>query len=293
MERADAAISLTALATSDSAMGDGSQQPELPSLSPPPSLLPLTTQELAADPTAASSKAAGLAALRQPGVSAALRSALHVGGDLATPLSTEQKGRVAERYIHTRLVVDKHTAGAVLYEAYTQPKVLILRDFPGTVPPAYPSVTALLTNPPTGDGVAYAFNHHGSRVHYLFMTPYPDTPPAHAARAWWDTVNLLPDTGKLEDQSAGIVWTFVSRRAKSSLHVDTGDGTCTQVLGKKLWVLVLAKEAREHGLVELDSDSMRDNPAGTHQPGSPATRSNGVSYILETPSFIPATGYMP
>jgi hypothetical protein len=97
------------------------------------------------------------------------------------------------------------------------------------------------------------------------MTPYPDTPAAHAARAWWDTVNLLPDTGKLEDQSAGVVWTFVSRRAKSSLHVDTGDGTCTQVLGKKLWVLALAKEAREHGLVELDSDSMRDNPAGTHR----------------------------
>jgi transposase len=237
----------------------------LPSLDPPLFHINMTTQEHAAAPAGTSTAAAGLAALRQEGVSSALRSALHVVGDPSTPLSSQHKNRFAERYIHSRIVVDRHTAGAVLYEAFTQPKVLILRNFPGTIAPAYPTVSSLLLNPPSGDAVAYSFNHHRSRVHYLFMTHYPDTAAAREARAWWDTINLLPDTGKLEDQSAGVVWTFVSRRAKSSLHIDAGDGTCSQVFGRKLWVFALAKEAREHGLVELQSDSMRDNPDGTHR----------------------------
>ena len=265
VERAEAAESLAALAAADTAMPDADMTAALPPLDPPLSLINMTTQEFAAAPAGTSTAAAGLAALRQPGVSVALRSALHVAGDPSTPLSSEHKNRFAERYIHTRIVVDRHTAGAVLYEAFTQPKVMILRNFPGTIAPAYPTVSALLLNPPSGDAVAYSFNHHRSRVHYLFMTHYPDTPAAQEARAWWDTINLLPDTGKLEDQSAGVVWTFISRRAKSSLHIDAGDGTCSQVLGKKLWVFALAKEAREHGLVELQSDSMRDDPAGTHR----------------------------
>jgi transposase len=264
-DRAEGLANIPPAATADTAMGDDSKLMQLALLSPPSSLLKLTTESVGADEKTASGAAAGLAMLRQPGVSAALRSALHVVGDPLTPLSSEHKNRFAERYIHTRVVVDRHTAGAVLYKAFTQPKVIILRDFPGTIAPAFPTVSSLLLNPPSGDAVAYSFNHHRSRVHYLFMTHYPDTPAAREARAWWDTVNLLPDTGKLEDQSAGVVWTFISRRAKSSLHIDAGDGTCSQVLGRKLWVFALAKEAREHGLVELQSDSMRDDPAGTHR----------------------------
>ena len=82
-------------------MGDAKESPVDPLLEPPPSLLKLTTQELAAVEAAASSKAAGLSQLRQEGVSVALRSALHILGDPSTPLSAEHKSRLAQRFLHT------------------------------------------------------------------------------------------------------------------------------------------------------------------------------------------------
>ena len=206
----------------------GASVEELP---PPtaPSLIKLSTLELTADQAEASSKAAGLAALRHPEISAALRSAMHVVGDIATRLPPEAKSRIAERYIHSRIVVDQHTAGAVLYEAYSQSRVRILRNFPGALPPAYESVTALLQRPPTGDGVAYKFNHHGSRVHYVFTTLIGDSLRERRALDWWRNINRLPDLHKLDDLSAGTQWNFISRRAKSLLHLDTADGTCAQL----------------------------------------------------------------
>jgi transposase len=242
----------------------GASVEELP---PPtaPSLIKLTTLELTADQAEASSKAAGLAALRHPEISAALRSAMHVVGDIATRLPPEAKSRIAERYIHSRIVVDQHTAGAVLYEAYSQSRVRILRNFPGALPPAYESVTALLQRPPSGDGVAYKFNHHGSRVHYVFTTLIGDSLRERRALDWWRNINRLPDLHKLDDLSAGTQWNFISRRAKSLLHLDTADGTCAQHCGKKLWVLVEVREAKRQGIEPLAVDSMRDDPAGTHR----------------------------
>ena len=147
---AEAAESLAALAAADAAMPNADMTAALPPLDPPRSLINMTTQELAAAPAGTTAAATGdrLAVLRQLGVSVALRSALHVVGDPSTPLSSDHKNRFAERYLHTRIVVDRHTAGAVLYEAFTQPKILILRDLPGSVAPAYPTVSSLLLNPP-------------------------------------------------------------------------------------------------------------------------------------------------
>jgi hypothetical protein len=222
-----------------------------------PSLLKLTTLETTAGGAAASTKAAGLAALRRPEISTALRSAMHVVGDPATPLPPEAKSGIAARYIHSRIVVDQHTAGAVLFEAYSQSRVCILRNFPGALPPAYESVTALLQRPPTGDGVAYKFNHHGSRVHYVFTTLIGDSMQERRALAWWRNINRLPDLHKLDDLSAGTQWNFISRHAKSLLHLDTTDGTCAQHRGKKLWVLVEVREAKRQGIEPLAADSMR------------------------------------
>jgi transposase len=246
-------------------MRDADFSTEQPLLEPPPSLLKLTTQVLTADEAAASSKAAGLVKLRQPGVAAALRSALHMVGDIDTPLSSEHKGALAGRYIHTRIGVDQHTAGALLLESFSHSRVFILRDFPGATPPAVPSVTALLRHPPAVDTCPYSFNHHGSRVHYIFMTRMGDSAAEQAVAAWWRGVNLLPDVGLTHDHSNGCQWNFVSRRAKSSLHVDSADGTSTQWLGKKLWVLAEAGEAERHGITPLQSDAMRNNPAGEHR----------------------------
>ncbi len=56
----------------------------------------------------------------------------------------------------------------------------------------------------------------------------------------------------------------IGRRAKSVLHVDPADGTCTQFVGKKLWVLVDVDEAAANGIEVLRVDPMKDNPPGIH-----------------------------
>jgi hypothetical protein len=162
-------------------------------------------------------------------------------------------------------VVDQHTAGAVLYKAYSQLRVLILRNFPGAAPAARASVAAALQDPPVEESRVYNYNKSGSHVHYVLKTLYADTPSAQQAAAWWRTVNLLPDTGKLDDLSAGVLWSFISRRGDSALHLDQADGTCSQLQGKKLWVLVDRDEAAAQHIVPLHVDVMRDHPAGEHR----------------------------
>ncbi len=101
-------------------------------------------------------------------------------------------------------------------------------------------------------------------MHAIFIAKPVDGEQAQGALAFWRTINLLPDDG-FNDLSAGVVFNFVSRRAMSGLHIDPADGTCTQWLGKKLWVLVDAKEAAQHGIKPLhNTDIMREKPAGVH-----------------------------
>ena len=63
------------------------------------------------------------------------------------------------------------------------------------------------------------------------MTRYlvGDTPAAAAARAWWSTINRLADTGKLEDHSAGVVWTFFSRRITGQKKERTAHAESTKL----------------------------------------------------------------
>jgi hypothetical protein len=272
-------------------MRDAGLSAEQPLLEPPPSLLKLTTQELTADEAAASSRAAGLAKLRQPGVASALRSALHMVGAIDQPLSSEHKSALAERYIHIRIAVDAHTASALLFESFSQSRVFILRNFPGATPPAIPTVTALLRHPPCMDTCPYSFNHHGSRVHFIFMTRMGDSAAEQAAAAWWHRVNLLPDVGLTHDHSNGCQWNFVSRRAKSSLHVDSADGTSTQWLGKKRCWRRLAKLSGTVSLLFSQTPCATTQLVSTAcQPGWPATRSSGVYWTRGTLSSLPGTG---
>jgi transposase len=189
---------------------------------------------------------------------------MHVAGDIHTPLSAEMKGRLAERYINTRLVVDAHTAGAVLLEDFSQQKVFILQGFPGTLPPAYDSISAVLRSKLPEDGCGYSFNDCGRRVHVILCTLTGDAPSAQAARSWWHTVDTLRDIGECDESNGGAQFLFASRRAMSSLHLDPADGVNSQVHGSKLWVLVLASEAKEHGIVQVEADAMRERPVGTH-----------------------------
>ena len=196
-------------------MGDDSKLEELASLASSSPLLKLTTETVAADGATPSAAAPGLAALHKSGVSIALRSALHMVGETATTLSAEHKSRLAERFIHQRIEVDEHTAAAVLLESFSLPRVCIVRKFPGAAPPPYDTIALLLQHPPSGDHVAYSFNEHRSRIHYVFTSLMSDKLSATQARDWWRGVNRLKDTGKLDDLSAGTQWNFVSRRGKA------------------------------------------------------------------------------
>ena len=262
--RSDAAESSAAAAAADVVMSSAEERGALPLLSLSAPLSHLLSQEESSAAAAPPSHSSGAAALRDAEICVALRSALHIKGDLQTPLPQEYKSRIAERFIHSRLAVDSHTAAAVLLGAYARGEVLVLRNFPGSAPPAFDSIAALLTHPPAREECDYSYNARGTRVHYMFKTGWADSPPAQQARAWWKTINLLPDIGPREALSAGVVWNFLSRRGKSALHLDSGDGTSSQWHGRKLWVLVAVEsdEAKQHGIEELHSDSMREHPAG-------------------------------
>ena len=184
-DRAEGLENVPPAAAADSAMGDAPEQSLLALSNSPPSLLKLTTETVAAADPLAPGVIAGLAALRQEGVSTALRSALHMVGDPATPLSPQHKNRLAERFLHQRLIVDEHTAAAVLFESFSQSRIFLLRSFPGAVPPAFDTVAGVMRNPPNTEHSGYSFNHHGSRVHYVFSSLIDDSPKSRAAREWW------------------------------------------------------------------------------------------------------------
>jgi len=115
-ERSEGKECDAAVAAAGAAMVDAGD--DLPA--PVPSLFKLTTLELGADAVAASNKAAGLAMLHQPGVNTALRTAMHIAGNREVLPPAATRSWLAEHYIHERIVVDEHTAGAVLYEALSQ-----------------------------------------------------------------------------------------------------------------------------------------------------------------------------
>lgn len=84
-------------------------------------------------------------------------------------------------------------------------------------------------------------------------------------RDWWSTINLLPDTGNLDDLSSGTLWSAISRRGKSLLHIDDTDGVSWQWTGRKLWVFVNRDEAAAQGIHESPLDAMRDETPGQHR----------------------------
>jgi transposase len=249
----------------DAAMGIDTNSPSsIPSV-PSPSLIPLTTKECITNAAAADSKRAGLAALACEDIRIALRTAMAVQGDPALLPPPLIRNWLAERYIHSRIVVDQHTAAAVLFEAYSQSRVLIVRNFPGALPPAYTSVSAVLNNPPPQEERLYSYNHHGSHVHYFLRNRFTDTPETQQALEWWRPVNLLPDTGNLGNVSSGTLWSFISRRAKTLLHIDDADGITTQWVGKKLWVVVKVEEAAKQEIKPLLEDAMREPTPRVHR----------------------------
>ena len=231
----------------------------------PPPLVPLLTQEATSAAAGATIKQAGLSLLSRAGVSTALRTAMHVVGDRTALPPCAVRSWLAERYIHNRIVVDQHTASAVLYEAFSQSRVFILRNFPGVLPAVRATVADALSSPPPEESRVYSYNSSGSRVHYMLTTRLTDTPETHDALAWWSNVNQLPDTGQLAGLTSGVLWNFISRRAGSLLHLDDADATCSQQQGKKLWVMVEKEEAAKQGIVPIHVDVMRDDPTGVHR----------------------------
>ncbi len=69
---------------------------------------------------------------------------MHIKGAISDPLTDNAKSMLANRYIHSRLIVSKHNAAGVLKKAYTQSTVKIVRNFPGAIPAAYKSVGDML-----------------------------------------------------------------------------------------------------------------------------------------------------
>ena len=90
----------------------------------------------------------------------------------------------------------------------------------------------------SSDNVRYLYNRSRSHVHALLRERYDGREDLQEQRAWWAAINLLPDTGKLDDLSSGTLWSAISRRGKSLLHMDETDGVSWQWTGRKVWVFV-------------------------------------------------------
>ncbi len=240
-----------------------------PAATPPPaaqsSLLLLTPPTLSSDESSGDSSSPGMRLTADAEICVALRTAMHLHGSRDTPLPSAERSWLADRYIHQRIVVNEHTAAAVLLDCLITSSVQILHDFPAVAPPAYITVAQLLHQPPDHKDVCYTFMSRRSRVHYIFTQPWGDSLQAQAVKRWWSKVNQLPELGHNQALSSDAVFNFVSRRGKSVLHVDEADGVTTQIVGKKLWVLVKEEEALRHGIVVLTGDAMREENAGVHR----------------------------
>ena len=246
----------------DVAMSSSSDEAKMPSFAPPP-VLPFVTQMIESGLGAGTAHTAGLAMLSDESIWIALRTAMHIQGNRETRPPPAVRAWLADRYLEQRVAVDQHTAYAVLLEAFLNSHPVLLRHFPGAIPPVRATVTEALTHPPSVDERVYNYNHHGSEVHYILRSPITDTASARAARGWWASVSDLADTGPAADLSSGVVWSFISRRANTLLHLDTIDGTTTQWLGKKLWVVIDKEEAAQMGIGPIHADVMRDRPVGS------------------------------
>ena len=194
-------------------------------------------------------------------VSAALRSTLHI----SRALSDDDQAWLATTCLDQRTVVDAQSAAAVLRDALIESRVAILRHFPAVFDTVYSSVDDLLARPPAVKKTNYCFSEGESRAHYLFMQKHAKTTNNLQASMWWAQHNRLRDTGGFHALSAGISHQIFSRRAYSALHYDEADGVNSQIVGRKLWVLVKREEAELHGLKQLQHDSMREKPiSGFH-----------------------------
>ena len=226
------------------------------------SLLSLTTKELSADSAITTNSDPGLVALHDVSVVAALRTALSIHGDVYQAFPSHIKRWLADHFTNTRVEVDKHTAASVLYEAFSQSKVIIVRNFPGAMKSTRRSVRDVVIEDIPEESLHYYYNRSRCAVHALLRERYDNREDLQQQRDWWSTINILPDTGKL---SSGTLWSAVSRRGKSLLHVDDTDGVSTQWVGRKVWVFVKLEEALKHGIRSSSLDSMRNESPGLYR----------------------------
>ena len=225
----------------------------------------LEVKESSDNPTLSTTARAGLAALREETVVIALRTALSIQGDVAQPLSSAVKSWLADHYINTRVTVDKHTAAAVMYEAFSTSKVLVVRNFPAAMKPTRQTVRDVIMDEIPSDNIRYLYNRSRSHVHALLMERYDGREDLQQQRHWWSTINLLPDTGNLDKLSGGTLWSAVSRRGKTLLHLDETDGVSWQWTGRKVWVFVNRDEAAAQEIKPSPLDSMRDETPGLYR----------------------------
>jgi hypothetical protein len=225
----------------------------------------LETKESSENSALSTSAAAGLSALHDPSVSVALRTALSIEGDVCQPLSSAVKSWLADHYIHTRVTVDQHTAAAVMYEAFSTSKVVIVRNFPAPMKGTWQTVRDVIMDPIPDANIRYLYNRSRSQVHAILVERMDQREDLQQQRDWWSTINLLPDTGNLEDLSGGTLWTVVSRRGKSTLHIDDTDGVSWQWTGRKLWALVNRDEAAAQEIRVWPHDAMRDQRPGEYR----------------------------
>ena len=194
----------------------------------------LEAKETSDDPVHSARAAAGLSALHDASVSVALRTALSIEGDVFQPLSSAIKSWLADHYIHTRVSVDQHTATAIMFDSFSTSKVLVVRNFPAAMKPTWQSVRDVIIEPIPDDHTRYMYNQSRSRVHALLADRLDKRDDLQQQREWWRQINLLPDTGKLDTLSSGTLWSAISRRGKSLLHIDDTDGVSWQWSGRKV-----------------------------------------------------------
>lgn len=246
-------------------VGDASISEAEPSLIPPAPIVSLLTQESHSSSSGDTQRSTGSELLRREEIWTALRQAMHLVGDPAVQPPKAHRVALADRYLATRILVDQYTAHGVLQHAFLHEKVAIVRGFPGRVKPPYGSARELRSGALAEESMVYAYNQSGSKFHYILKTGPDGSLQTRTGLAWWQPINQLHDRPILDDISGRTIWTFISRRGGSPLHLDSADGTCTQVSGRKLWVFVDKAEAKAHGIEQVECDPMRENPAGTQR----------------------------
>ena len=228
-----------------------------------PHIAKLLTKATSSRAAGDSAREAGARLLRQHDVWTALRIAMHVKGDTDRQPEKVYRVELASRYLHSRITVDRYTAHGVLLHAFSHNEVIVVRGFPGATRPAYASVTAALGNGVPLESRAYDYDNRGCEVHYILKTAPDDSSTTRNALAWWAPFNLLHDRPIMDDLHARTIWSFISRRAGSLLHLDQADGTTTQWHGRKLWAFVDGAEAAARGIVTVQADAMRERHPGT------------------------------